>query len=197
MTAKVASDEVLSDEYVYTYAYRRSLGPVLGRYFGGLRDGRIHGARTRDGKVIVPANEYDTEGDAIVDLVPVGSSGVVTTWSWNATPREGQPLARPFAWALVRLDGADTAMLHAVDVPSPEHIKTGMRVRARFAAERGKGVCDIACSSRRGEMSDPIKSSPSPCGWSTRWSRAATNLSFCARSRTSGSSASAARRAIG
>jgi uncharacterized OB-fold protein len=152
MAGPASNEEVLSDEYVYAYAYRRSLGPVLGQAFGALRDGVILGARTRAGRVIVPASEYDPDsGEPVAELVPVGPGGVVTSWSWNPTPRPGQPFDRPFAWALVRLDGADTAMLHAVDVASPDAIRTGMRVSARFAAERGQGVRDVACFAPEGQ----------------------------------------------
>jgi uncharacterized OB-fold protein len=62
-------------------------------------------------------------------------------------PLEGQPLAEPFAWALIRLDGADTAMLHAVDAgPSgPAAMRTGMRVRPRWSASPVGSIRDIAC----------------------------------------------------
>ncbi len=75
----------------------------------------------------------------------LGSGGVVTTWSWEPVPRQGQPLDRPFAWALVQLDGADTGLLHAVDAGSPEAMSTGMRVRIRWADERSGAIGDIAC----------------------------------------------------
>ena len=130
--------------YVLEYGYRRSTGPVIGQFFTALRDGRIEGAKTASGRVIVPPTEYDPDtGDAIVGLVPVGSSGVVTTWTWVDAPKPGQPLSRPFAWALVKLDGADTAMLHAVDAGSPDAMKTGMRVTARFRAERTGTIQDL------------------------------------------------------
>ena len=61
------------------------------------------------------------------------------------SPLDGQPLDRPFAWALIRLDGADTAMLHAVDAGSAASMRTGMRVRARWAADRVGSIRDIAC----------------------------------------------------
>ena len=60
-------------------------------------------------------------------------------------PVAGQPLDRPFAFALVRLDGADTPMLHAVDVASPDEVETGMRVQVRWADERAGAITDIAC----------------------------------------------------
>jgi hypothetical protein len=60
-------------------------------------------------------------------------------------PLAGQPLAEPFAWALIRLDGADTAMLHAVDAGSAAAMRTGLRVRPRWAARPAGGIRDIAC----------------------------------------------------
>lgn len=135
---------VHSQPYVLEYVYPRSLGPVLSQFFTGLRDGKILGARTTAGKVLVPPTEYDPDtSDAIVDLVEVATRGVVTTWAWIDEPRPFNPLAKAFAWALIQLDGADTALLHAVDVPSAAHMKTGMRVRARFRAERKGELKDI------------------------------------------------------
>jgi uncharacterized OB-fold protein len=136
----------LTAEYVLEYTYRRSVGPVIGRFLGGLRDGKIEGVRTASGKVLVPPTEYDPEtGEATKDFVEVGTAGVVTTWSWIDAPRPNQPLARPFAWALVKLDGADTAMLHAVDAGSRDRMKTGMRVVARWRKERVGAIGDIEC----------------------------------------------------
>ena len=135
----------LSAPYVLEYTYRRSVGPVIGRFLSALRDGRIEGVKTASGKVLVPPAEYDPEtGEPTGDAVEVGQSGVVTTWSWVASPRKTQPLATPFAWALVKLDGADTAILHAVDA-SHDEMKTGMRVTARWKPERTGEIQDLAC----------------------------------------------------
>ena len=45
----------------------------------------------------------------------VGPEGVVTSWTWVDEPNPNHPLDRPFAFALIQLDGADTAMVHVVD----------------------------------------------------------------------------------
>ena len=137
-----------SGESTYTLAlpYRRSLGPVVGAFLTGLRDGEVLGSRTAAGRVIVPPLEYDPDtGDEVGELVPVGQAGVVTTWAWVPEPMRKHPLDRPFAWALVQLDGADTALLHALDVPSPDDVRTGMRVRIRWSDERVGHLHDIAC----------------------------------------------------
>ena len=60
-------------------------------------------------------------------------------------PRPNNPLQKPFAWALIKLDGADTAMLHVVDAGAEANMKTGMRVRARWRTERDGRIQDIEC----------------------------------------------------
>lgn len=130
--------------HVLEYPYRRSVGPVMGRFFAGLREGRILGARAGDGRVLVPPPEFDPGTSApLGDLVPVADAGVVVSWAWVHAPKRMHPFDRPFGWALVRLDGADTPMLHAVDAPGESALRTGMRVRARWRAERVGEMRDI------------------------------------------------------
>ncbi|MFI1680663.1 Zn-ribbon domain-containing OB-fold protein [Streptomyces sp. NPDC020607] len=144
--ASVPSPEVLRAPLVVEFPFTRSLGPVQGAFLTGLRERTVLGVRTGDGRTLVPPVEYDpVTAEEIRDLVEVAATGTVTTWAWNHAPRRGQPLDTPFAWVLVRLDGADTALLHALDVPGPDAVRTGMRVRVRWAGERVGAITDIAC----------------------------------------------------
>jgi uncharacterized OB-fold protein len=128
------------------FDYTRSLGPVLSQFMTGLRDRRILGTRGADGRVHAPPFEYDpVSAEPPGELTEVGPEGTVVSWSWMPEPLEGQPLGVPFAWALIRLDGADTCMLHAVDAGSAAVMRTGLRVRARWAASRVGSIRDIAC----------------------------------------------------
>ncbi len=128
------------------FDYTRSLGPVLSGFMTGLRDRQILGGRTSDGKVVVPPPEFDPiTHEEVTELVPVADIGVVQTWAWVSDPVADQPLDRPFAFALILLDGADTPMLHAVDAGSADAMATGMRVRARWADETVGRIGDIAC----------------------------------------------------
>lgn len=111
----------------------------------GLSQRRIEGVRGSDGWVHVPPVEFDPMTAApLSDFVEVATEGTILSWSWCAKPVEGQPIQRPFAWALIRLDGADTALLHAVDVPTADDVRTGMRVRVRWADEPIGHIRDIA-----------------------------------------------------
>ena len=128
------------------FDYTRSLGPTLSQFMTALAARRILGSRGADGRVHAPPFEYDPVTFAPPQqLVEVGPAGTVISWSWASRPLEGQPLARPFAWALIRLDGADTAMLHAVDAGSAAAMRTGMRVRVRWAGRPAGDIRDIAC----------------------------------------------------
>ncbi|MFP5255202.1 MAG: Zn-ribbon domain-containing OB-fold protein [Acidimicrobiia bacterium] len=137
-----------SGESTYTLElpYRRSVGPVVGAFLTGLRDRQVLGSRTSGGRVVVPPLEYDPEtGEAVDDLVEVGSAGVVTSWAWVDQPLRKHPLDRPFAWVMVQLDGADTSLVHALDAGRADAVSTGMRVRIRWADEREGHIRDIAC----------------------------------------------------
>jgi uncharacterized OB-fold protein len=143
------------------FDYTRSLGPVLGEFMTGLRDRRILGARAADGRVHAPPFEYDPVTSLPPEeLVEVGPSGTVVSWSWLPSPLAGQPLDRPFGWALIRLDGADTALLHAVDGGSAAAMRTGMRVRPRWADERVGSIRDIACFEPGEAAAAPLEPPP-------------------------------------
>ncbi|MFD3549619.1 OB-fold domain-containing protein [Streptomyces sp. NPDC058655] len=146
MTAPSSPPDVLRAPLVVEFPFTRSLGPVQSAFLTGLREGVVLGVRTAGGAVVVPPVEYDpVTAEEIRDLVEVAATGTVTTWAWNPAPRPNQPLDTPFAWVLVTLDGADTAILHALDAPGPEAVRTGMRVRVRWAADRIGAITDIAC----------------------------------------------------
>jgi hypothetical protein len=132
--------------HVIEFPYTRTLGPVVGPFLTGLRDGQILGIRSNDGRVLVPPTEWDPNTGEALDvggLVPVGPGGVVETWAWVTRPTTKHPLDHPFAFALIRLDGADTALLHAVDAGTADVMVTGMRVTARFRDERAGTITDL------------------------------------------------------
>ena len=139
------SDEVLQAPLILEYPFTRTTGPVVGRFLTALREGVVLGVRRSDGSVMCPPLEYDpATSEGISEMVEVSATGVVETWTWNGPPRPQQPFERPFAWALIRLDGADTPMLHAVLVDGPEAMATGMRVQIEWREHREGHICDIA-----------------------------------------------------
>lgn len=135
----------LSAPLTLSFDYTRSVGPILGQFFTALRECRILGVRGSDGRVHVPPAEYDpVTYEPLTEMVPVSDVGTVASWTWQPEPLQGQPLDRPFAWALIKLDGADTLLMHAVDAGEPDKIRTGARVHVHWADEPQGAITDIA-----------------------------------------------------
>lgn len=143
-------ETVLSASLSPAFDYTRSTGPVLGAFFTGLRDGRLMGNRDSRGAVHVPPVEFDPyTRHALSELVEIGSGsgieGVVVVWTWVSHPTDVHQHDAPFAWVLVRFDGADTAVLLPLAADGPDAVSTGMRVRLTWSAERTGSIHDIAC----------------------------------------------------
>ncbi len=144
-SASTTADGRLRADLVLEYPFNRTTGEIIGAFLTGLREGVIYGVRTSDGSIMAPPTDYDPNtAEPLTELVEVGPAGEVKSWTWCAEPRRQQPWNHPFAWALIRLDGAHTHMLHAVRVASPAEMRIGMRVEPKWNAERQGHICDIA-----------------------------------------------------
>ena len=142
----MSEPEILRQEFELGFTYTRSTGPIVGQFLTALRNRKILGTRGDDGTVYVPPMEFDpVTGSDLEEFVEVADTGEVVSWCWVSEPRDSHPFDRPFAWAMVRLDGAGVPMVHAVDAPGMDAMRTGMRVKARWADETRGYITDITC----------------------------------------------------
>lgn len=132
----LAYETAVVEQGVYlTFIY--AAGKTATRFLAGLRDEkRIYGSRCpRCQRVLVPARSLcprcglDTEA-----WVEVGPGGILTAF----TERGGQK------FGLIRLDGADTDLVHRLGGAEVSSWHAGMRVEAVFAPERKGHILDIA-----------------------------------------------------
>lgn len=146
MVTPLGAQEVFQAPLVIEYPFTRTTGPVIGAFLTGLREQVLLGIRGSRGQVLVPPVEYDPDtAEELTELVEIGPGGVVDLWCWVRRPMPKHPLQHPFAWALVRPDGADAGFLQAVDAGAPDAIQVGTRVRPRWADEREGSIHDLAC----------------------------------------------------
>jgi uncharacterized OB-fold protein len=122
--------------HVLDLAFERDVGGATAAFLAGLARGEIVGSRDADARVTVPPLDGG-------ELVRVADVGCVRAWSWVGEPDPRHPLPTPFAFALIQLDGADTSLLHVVDVETEDALVPGTRVRADWARERRGSVLDI------------------------------------------------------
>ena len=168
----LAPGAALTAPHVLEYPYTRSTGDVIGRFFANLKQRQITAIRTPAGRVLCPPLEYDPQtGASLLDAewIDLPDTGTVISWTWIEHPRPNHPVQQPFAFALIQIDGADTAMLHTIVVPTTTHlsmptfaelragapntaesttvarppITTGMRVRAHWREEPTGDITDI------------------------------------------------------
>lgn len=151
----MTQSDVLSQAFELGFTYTRSTGPVVGRFLTGLRDRKIFGIKGSDGTVIVPPMEYDpVTADALDEFVEVGQQGEIVSWCWVSCPLASHPVKDPFAWALIRLDGADVPMVHCVLAAAEAELASGARVEAVWAEETRGYVTDIRCFALVGEKAN-------------------------------------------
>jgi uncharacterized OB-fold protein len=117
----------------------------MGGFMNALKEHKILGIATGSGDVLCPPLEHDphTGRSLGTDLVEVGPGGEVTSWAWVSTPTARHPLSHPFAFALIKLDGASTSLVHAVDAGDIGAMRTGMRVEPRWKQEPAGLITDI------------------------------------------------------
>jgi hypothetical protein len=131
------------------FTYKHSTGQTVGRFLAGLKEQKmIWGQRVSGQGVVVPPVGYsEVDGSDAGEWVAVKDTGVVTAAAVVHHPIEGlHPSSTPFAFVLVRLDGADTAMAHVV-TENLDQLKVGARVQAVWAPDdqRTGTIRDIAC----------------------------------------------------
>ena len=116
--------------------FKYAAGRTGSRFLAALRDGkRILASRCGAcARVAVPLRAFCPAcgGEALAD-VEVGPGGTIVAWTETADAGN---------YALVRLDGADTAFLHRL-LAAPAGYCIGQRVRTRFAASRRASILDI------------------------------------------------------
>jgi uncharacterized protein len=143
-----AADAPMFSDWTMEFPYKHSTGETIGRFLAGLRDQRrIWGQRVPGQGVIVPPLGYgETDAADGGEWVAVANTGTVAAVAVVHEAVEGlHPAAAPFAFVLVRLDGADTALPHVV-TEGVDRVRVGSRVEAvwRPDGERVGSIRDIA-----------------------------------------------------
>jgi len=141
--------EILSVTAELEFPYQHSTGPVIGRFLTALRDEqRLYGIECRACHlVLVPPQDYcEVCGGSVLDSGrrEVGPEGALTTFAVVRRPQAIHPLPAPFAYALIRLDGADTDLLHMVRTANYAMLRSGLRVRPVWKEERHGSILDIS-----------------------------------------------------
>lgn len=141
--------EPMHAEQTMEFPYKHSTGETVGRFLAGLKEQKtIWGQRVAGQGVVVPPLGYsEIDASPAGEWVAVRDTGVVTAVAVVHQPLARlHPFAEPFAYVLVKLDGADTALAHVVK-DELNKVTVGARVQAVWAPDEARTghVRDIVC----------------------------------------------------
>ena len=141
--------ETMQHDVVMEFPYKHSTGETIGRFLAGLKEQKtIWGQRcTGQGVVVPPLGYSEVDGSPGGEWVRVEPRGVVTAVARVHDPIAGlHPSTAPFAFVLVKLEGADTAMAHIV-CDDLDRLRIGSTVEAVWAPDdkRVGSIRDIEC----------------------------------------------------
>jgi uncharacterized protein len=127
--------------------YRWAAGMTATRFYREIAQGqKIYGTRCPScERVLAPARKSCSRCFRDTDeWVEVGPGGVIETFTVvRYSVAAIQPAQPPIVYALIKLDGADTAFIHYLGEVDAKDVKTGMRVTAVFAQQPSGQILDI------------------------------------------------------
>lgn len=126
--------------------YRYALGTVASRFYTELRDhARLLATRCSTcGKVYMPPVATCLDCFSLLtDWTQLAPRGTVSAYTVVRRQLTIHPKPAPLIYAIIRLDGADTGLVHLLDEVRPEDVHVGLKVRAVFREKREGTILDI------------------------------------------------------
>lgn len=125
--------------------YNWAVGETGSKFLVSIRDEKkILGAKCGEcGTTYVPPRKNC--GRCFVDIagtVEVSNEGTVEACTVVHYSHPVQPVKAPFAYALIKLDGADVGFLHIIK-QGLDKVAPGVRVKAKFKGERTGTILDV------------------------------------------------------
>jgi uncharacterized OB-fold protein len=146
MAPKQQEGELLSYKSRIKVPYTWSVGEVGSRFLMEIKENKEIWATTCPlcGSVFVPPKKVctycNTESHEWVELT---GEGVLTTFTVVRYETPLIPQKPPQIIGIIKLDGADTGLVHLIGEVAPDRVKVGMRVKAVFAEDRKGHILDI------------------------------------------------------
>ncbi|MCX5999916.1 MAG: Zn-ribbon domain-containing OB-fold protein [Chloroflexi bacterium] len=139
-------DGLLIHQGVIRVPYTWAAGETASRFYAGLKERKIYGVRCyKCGIILVPPKKvcHRCFGE-LKEWVNVSDSGTLQTFTIvRYSEPEIHPMKAPFAYGIIKLDGADTGMVHLIGEADLSELAEGMRMRAVFKEKPEGNYLDI------------------------------------------------------
>lgn len=140
-------DGLLVQEGVIRVPYTWAAGKIASRFYAGLKEKKILAVRCPScHTVFVPPKKVChrcfTDLDDWLEVSDVGTLETFTVVHYREP--DLHPMKAPFACGIIKLDGADTGMVHFIGEGDILSLHQGMRVRAVFRKKPDGNYLDIS-----------------------------------------------------
>ena len=127
-------------EAEFDYSYGR-----ISQFFKELMENeKIMGTKCpKCGVVFCPPTSDCPKCWVTTDWVEIGQKGILLHYTIIGLPPLWVKRRVPFTLGLIKLDGADTGLMHFVNETDKAKLRNGLRVKAVFAQERKGYITDI------------------------------------------------------
>lgn len=142
---KQFEDIIVKSKLDIPYGYHA--GPIATRFYDALENERkILGIRcSACRRVYMPPRGICAACFRdMTDWVELKPDGEVVNFTIVHYEESIHPVKAPFAYALIKLDGADTAFIHLLGEADLHRIQIGMRVTAVFSEQKPGNILDIS-----------------------------------------------------
>jgi uncharacterized protein len=126
--------------------YKYSVGSLASKFFIDLRDKKkITAAKCpKCGFVNFPPRSVCPKCfSKIEDLVELPGTGTLVTFTQVHYDSAVQAVKPPYAMGVIKMDGADTSMVHFLGDVDFKNLKAGMKLEPVFTEKRNANILDI------------------------------------------------------
>jgi len=126
--------------------YKHTAGAYVEKFITEIgKNNKIYGVKCpKCNKVNVPPKMICIECfEKMEEWVEIGNQGIVKGFTVITHSTPVMPFEPPFAYGIIRLDGADTDFVHIIKESDPKKLKIGMKVKAVFKENPRKRILDI------------------------------------------------------
>lgn len=126
--------------------FRYTTGRALTRFLEGLQERRIWASHcdSCDRVTVPPLSFCGRCWRKIENWRELPAEGELLSYTFTEIPLPELPDRSPIIFGLIRLDGADSHLVHLIDEVDPSELANVTRVRAVWRGERRGSILDIS-----------------------------------------------------
>jgi uncharacterized OB-fold protein len=144
--ANVIKKEPMFTEGYVMMPYKYSVGSLASKFFIDLRDKKKLGAAKcpKCGFVNMPPRSVCPKCfSKIEELVDISGTGTLVSFTMVQYDSAVQAVKPPYAIGIIKMDGADTSMVHFLGDVDFKSLKAGMKLEPVFNEKRNANILDI------------------------------------------------------